>query len=260
MSGANWQLLGWRTAYVLGAVLWLFGPKANSALSVDNTSTAGGFQHHKAVALNFVAPAKQLRRDDGAQVPAAEPAPPMPDPGVEPVVAQRPADQPHAAQPIQGSKNASAALPVPATPRPASPEAAADPIETRQLTEKQRPAESRQGPRQEPLATASASSAEQQPGVHAEPVIAEPVFTSPPEPPRYPPLARKRGQEGIVLVEIWLDERGRQTKLTLLESSGVAVLDEAAIAAVSHWQFEPRRENGIGAESRVRIPVEFALR
>ncbi|MEW5248165.1 energy transducer TonB [Microbulbifer sp. 2201CG32-9] len=256
MSGANWQLLSWRAAYVLGAVLWLFGPRANSALSMDDTSTAGGFQRHKAVALNFVAPAKQLRQDDSAQVPAAEPAPPMPDPGVEPVVARRPAGRPHAAQPIQGP-SASAALPV---PRPASPEAAADPVETRQLTEKQRPAESRQGPRQEPLATASASSAGQQPGVHAEPVIAEPVFTSPPEPPRYPPLARKRGQEGIVLVEVWLDERGRQTKLTLLESSGVAVLDEAAIAAVSHWQFEPRRENGIGAESRVRIPVEFALR
>nr|WP_320134726.1 energy transducer TonB [uncultured Amphritea sp.] len=92
-----------------------------------------------------------------------------------------------------------------------------------------------------------------------EPIITEPVFAAQPMPPRYPSVARKRGQEGTVWLDIWLDEKGQKSKLEVSESSGLALLDASALKAVSGWQFKPYEENGIRTASRVRIPVVFSL-
>lgn len=91
------------------------------------------------------------------------------------------------------------------------------------------------------------------------PVQTEPSFLEPPKPPRYPSLARKRGQQGTVLLELWLDETGHQTKLRVSQSSGVSTLDKAAIAAVAKWRFQAHRLNGLSVASRVTVPLEFVL-
>lgn len=96
-------------------------------------------------------------------------------------------------------------------------------------------------------------------GIHHVPVVTEPLFTKPPTPPKYPTIARKRGQHGTVWLEIWLDDQGQQSKLSIMQSSGVDVLDRAALKAVAGWHFQPYIVNGAGAVSRVQIPVEFAL-
>ncbi|MFK0090034.1 TonB family protein [Pseudomonas sp. NPDC090755] len=86
-----------------------------------------------------------------------------------------------------------------------------------------------------------------------------PSFVSPPPPPRYPSQARRRNQQGTVQVEVSLDERGQQLKRTLLRSSGVQSLDQAALEAVAQWRFRPEIVNGRAVPSRVQIPIEFAL-
>lgn len=91
------------------------------------------------------------------------------------------------------------------------------------------------------------------------PIITEPVFATQPTPPRYPTVARKRGQEGTVWLDIWLDETGKKSKLEVTQSSGLALLDASALKAVSGWQFKPYEKNGIRTASRVRIPVVFSL-
>lgn len=91
------------------------------------------------------------------------------------------------------------------------------------------------------------------------PVQTEPSFIEPPKPPRYPSLARKRGQQGTVLVELWLDESGHQTKLLVSQSSGVSALDQAAVTAVAKWRFQAHRLNGLNVASRVTVPLEFVL-
>lgn len=96
-------------------------------------------------------------------------------------------------------------------------------------------------------------------GAHERAVISDPVFNQPPEPPRYPKLARRRGQQGIVLLDVWLDEQGRQQKLQIVQSSGVKVLDKSALKAVADWQFRAHTVDGIAIASRIQIPVEFAL-
>ncbi|NUU38771.1 energy transducer TonB [Pseudomonas sp. C2B4] len=92
------------------------------------------------------------------------------------------------------------------------------------------------------------------------PVVSlRPSFVTPPPAPRYPNVARRRNQQGIVRVEVHLDERGQQLKLVLSRSSGVESLDDAALEAVRNWRFRPEIVDGRAVPSRVEIPIEFAL-
>lgn len=91
------------------------------------------------------------------------------------------------------------------------------------------------------------------------PLVSIPSFSKPPKSLRYPTLARKRGQQGTVWLEIWLNELGQQTKRVVSESSGVSILDSAALEAVSQWEFMPHTQANITVASRVKIPIEFVL-
>ncbi len=96
--------------------------------------------------------------------------------------------------------------------------------------------------------------------VSDEPVLVErPAFASPPAAPAYPELARQRRQQGTVVVEVQLDRNGAQVMRSLLQSSGIDSLDEAALTAVKNWEFLPYRENGRTRLSRVRLPIRFSL-
>lgn len=97
------------------------------------------------------------------------------------------------------------------------------------------------------------------PAPPAEVFSRHPAFRLPPQQPRYPAQARRRNQEGVVLLEVRLDERGAQRAIKLLRSSGFPSLDKAALEAVAGWRFHPETVNGKGVPSRVQIPIEFAL-
>ncbi len=85
------------------------------------------------------------------------------------------------------------------------------------------------------------------------------AWRNPPRPPEYPPLARRRAQEGEVLLRLDLDTQGRVTAAQVLQSSGYPLLDRAALAAGSGWHLLPARINGVAVASYVRIPVQFRL-
>lgn len=87
----------------------------------------------------------------------------------------------------------------------------------------------------------------------------EPSFREHPKPPHYPSQARRRNQQGTVLVEVRLDERGELRSLNVLRSSGIDSLDRAALDAVAAWRFRPETLGGRGVPSRVQIPIQFAL-
>lgn len=91
------------------------------------------------------------------------------------------------------------------------------------------------------------------------PVITQARYRQTPVPAEYPPLARRRGIEGRVLVQVWLDGRGEQLKREIIESSGSALLDQAALRSVSRNQFLPHTLNGVGHAARLRLPVIFRL-
>ncbi|MDO6563903.1 energy transducer TonB [Amphritea sp. 1_MG-2023] len=88
---------------------------------------------------------------------------------------------------------------------------------------------------------------------------AQPSFMTPPSPPQYPRLARKRGIEGRVMLQVTINRHGAVEALQVAQSSGSELLDRAAQKAVQDWQFVPARQNGIAVASYVRVPIDFVL-
>ena len=90
-------------------------------------------------------------------------------------------------------------------------------------------------------------------------VITEPRYRAPPRPPVYPRRARDLDQQGVAMVRVKLDLAGNPAEVSILESSGYALLDHAAVKAARGWQFEPERRGGKPVTAFVHIPVRFAL-
>jgi protein TonB len=88
---------------------------------------------------------------------------------------------------------------------------------------------------------------------------AKPLYQNNP-PPEYPRLARKRGYEGTVVLEVLVDEEGRVEDMRLFRSSEHRILDKAAMASVKKWLFEPGMRGGEPVEMWVKIPIRFQLK
>jgi len=78
-------------------------------------------------------------------------------------------------------------------------------------------------------------------------------------PPVYPRSARERGEGGTVLLEVEVLASGRCGTVAVLESSGHALLDEAAVYAVRQWVFKPARRWHQPVPFWVEIPITFRL-
>jgi periplasmic protein TonB len=79
--------------------------------------------------------------------------------------------------------------------------------------------------------------------------------------PNYPPIARARGQEAVVIVQAIIDRRGG------VESGGLHVVesrppfDDAALQAFRQWKFKPGRDDrGEVVRVLVEQPIRFQLR
>ena len=78
-------------------------------------------------------------------------------------------------------------------------------------------------------------------------------------PPGYPHLAATLGQQGLVVLRMTIGADGQVTAVEVLESSGYARLDQAALAALAKWRFTPAVINGVPVESEQVLPVRFRL-
>ena len=97
-------------------------------------------------------------------------------------------------------------------------------------------------------------------GITSQPVmLTKASFLNRPAPPKYPRMAKKRGIEGVVMYEVWLDESGNQVKQVLISSSGATILDKSALEAIKKWQFSPQSIDGQRVAHRIQIPVRFKL-
>ncbi len=77
--------------------------------------------------------------------------------------------------------------------------------------------------------------------------------------PKYPRIARRRGYQGTVVLEVLVDRNGRVGELRVYTSSGYRILDRAALASVKGWAFEPGMRGDQKVEMWVRVPVRFQL-
>jgi len=87
---------------------------------------------------------------------------------------------------------------------------------------------------------------------------AHPIYKHNISPP-YPLLARKRGYQGTVLLEVLVSKNGKAASIRLSKSSGYKMLDKAAIKGVEGWLFYPARRGDELCEMWVTIPVRFTL-
>ncbi|WP_153117635.1 energy transducer TonB [Rhodocyclus tenuis] len=79
-------------------------------------------------------------------------------------------------------------------------------------------------------------------------------------PPAYPRTARERGEAGLVVLRVLVSRDGLPLDIDVQRSSGYERLDDAALAAVRHWQFLPARQGGEAVAARVLVPISFNLR
>ncbi|MEW6658922.1 MAG: TonB family protein [Thermodesulfobacteriota bacterium] len=77
--------------------------------------------------------------------------------------------------------------------------------------------------------------------------------------PVYPEQARRRGQEGKVLLRLTIDERGNLQKVEVLEGAGFG-FEAAAVEAVKRSSFRPASIEGKPVPSIARLPIRFVLR
>lgn len=75
----------------------------------------------------------------------------------------------------------------------------------------------------------------------------------------YPRAARRQRQAGRALVKVYIDEAGMPRTVELEKSTGFALLDEAAQAAVRKARFKPYTENGQAMPGWALIPLTFDL-
>ena len=97
----------------------------------------------------------------------------------------------------------------------------------------------------------------------------EAVATTPPDaaafsrsnpPPVYPDIARRRRQQGVVVISVSVSAQGLVTALRLRDSSGFPALDEAALAAVRRWRFAPATRGGAAIAAQGYVELPFVLR
>lgn len=77
--------------------------------------------------------------------------------------------------------------------------------------------------------------------------------------PNYPPISRRLGEEGKVLLRVKVAPDGAATEIDLEKSSNFERLDEAARQVVARWRFVPAKRGDQAIEASVIVPIVFRL-
>ena len=78
--------------------------------------------------------------------------------------------------------------------------------------------------------------------------------------PPYPPQALQRRLTGLVMLRILVDETGKPIDVAVETSSGVRLLDDAAVKFVlKRWHFVPATQDGRAIQAYALVPISFEL-
>lgn len=194
-------------------------------------------------AVELVVPVSVLSEVIEAPQPQVTPTPPQPRPQPAPAPAPKAAPQP---QPAAQTAPQPVAVATP-TPTPQAPAT---------VTEPQPPA---------PPETAIANAPPAAPTPAAPP--APPKLELPSSsadylnnpPPPYPPLSKRLGEQGKVVVRAFIEANGTATKAEIRTSSGYERLDQAALQTVLKWRYVPGKRAGAAEAMWFNVPIHFVL-
>jgi protein TonB len=167
-------------------------------------------------------------------------SPPLVEPSPAPVAALPPPD-------IMPSKPPEAAAPKPAKPKPVA------------LPPPRRPAVSAAAPPDSAAPAPQAAPPVAAPQLAVAPIVPPrpPAYAAGNRKPDYPAEARRRGLQGTVLLRVTVSPAGTPLAVEVATSSGYAVLDKAAAAAVTTWRFEPGTQAAVPVAAVAEVPVRF---
>jgi protein TonB len=78
--------------------------------------------------------------------------------------------------------------------------------------------------------------------------------------PAYPLESRQMGEEGRVVLRVFVNERGLPQEVQVRTSSGFSRLDSTAQDTVRRWKFVPARRGDTAVGAWVLVPMTFNLR
>lgn len=78
--------------------------------------------------------------------------------------------------------------------------------------------------------------------------------------PAYPALSRRMGEEGKVVLRVFVEPTGRPGQVEVKTGSGSPRLDQAAQEAVWRWEFVSARRGDDAIGAWVLVPIVFNLR
>ncbi|NJN47545.1 MAG: energy transducer TonB [Candidatus Competibacteraceae bacterium] len=170
---------------------------------------------------------------------------------------RRPAEKNTVAQPTKPAPPVQTAKPAPATKKrplnnsksPPSPSSTPEPSTQLRPTDQSTTARAAQG---QTAKHNTVKSKQANRSVKAAPLPDNPK-------PRYPLVARRRGVEGRVILQVTVMTNGSAAHVKVKTGSGHAQLDRAALEAVRRWRFRPAQQGGQPISAVVDVPIVFRL-
>jgi protein TonB len=77
--------------------------------------------------------------------------------------------------------------------------------------------------------------------------------------PVYPPELRRRGITGLVKLRVRVGVDGKVKAASIYRTSGHRQFDQAALAVIRRWRFEPARQAGVPVEMEIAVPIRFVI-
>ena len=78
-------------------------------------------------------------------------------------------------------------------------------------------------------------------------------------PPAYPPLSKRLGEQGKVVLRVFIGLDGTATQAEIRTSSGYDRLDQTALKTVLAWKYTPGKVNGEPKAMWFNVPINFVL-
>ncbi len=77
--------------------------------------------------------------------------------------------------------------------------------------------------------------------------------------PAYPPLSKRMGEQGKVVVRVLIGADGLPQKAEIRTSSSYERLDQAALSTVMKWRYVPGKRAGVAEAMWFNVPINFVL-
>lgn len=77
--------------------------------------------------------------------------------------------------------------------------------------------------------------------------------------PVYPPMSKRLGEQGRVIVHVFIGVDGVAQKAEIRQSSGFDRLDQAALATAQRWRYVPGTRAGVAQAMWSSVPINFVL-